>query len=610
MTGNILPPYIYYFVGALLLPVIPGRLLKRLVTLAVPVATFATLLSLPTGSYDTLPFLTYHLVLMRVDKLSVVFAYIFILMSFIYIIYALHIKEEGEMVAALLYGGSALGVTFAGDYFTLFFFWEIMAGASVFLIWYNRTEASVKAGYRYLLVHIAGGCLLLAGILFQIATKHSIAFEPGAFGGIASYFILAGFMVNAAVPPLHPWLPDAYPMGTVTGSVLLSVYTTKSAVYVLCRGFAGVEILIWLGAIMAVYGVVYAFIEVDMRKLLSHHIISQVGYMVCGVGIGTELALNGAVSLAYGNILYKGLLFMVCGAVIYVTGKRKLTELSGKGLYKTMPYALTMYAIAAFSISAVPLFNGFICKPMVVAGAGEAHYGIAELLLHIASVGTFVSVGLKLPYFAWFGKPIHPHENEAVNVGHTPFNMRIAMAITAFLCIAYGIYPDALYRLLPYTVNFHPYTYGHVVKTMGMLLFVLLAFVIYLPKISLHDRINLDTDWFYRKGASLLYGFVSGPMDAFYRNMQARFSRQVDYIAFAFRNPFTAPSLLWLGVQRFIASGFGALKSVPDLARVEAEIQDLSKTPYDPNAYKSPVGVGVMLSVLFLAIFVLIHLLR
>ena len=611
MTGSIvLPPYIYYFIGALLLPIVPGRLAKRALTLIVPVLAFAALIAIPKGSYDTIPFLNYQLILMRVDKLSLIFSYVFVIMSFIGAIYALHIKEEGQMVAAFLYVGSTLGVTFAGDYFTLFFFWEIMAGASVFLIWYNKTEASVKAGYRYLLVHIAGGCLLLAGILFQIATKHSIAFEPGSFGGLASYFILAGFIVNAAVPPFHPWLPDAYPMGTITGSVFLTAYTTKSAVYVLCRGFAGVEVLMWLGAIMAIYGVVYAFIEVDMRKLLSYHIVSQVGYMVCGVGIGTELALNGSAAHAFCHILYKALLFMACGAVIHVTGKRKLTELSGKGLYKTMPFTLTMYMIAAFSISAVPLFNGFVSKSMVVAGAGEAHHGLVELMLHLASVGTFLSVGLKLPYFAWFGKPIHPHENEPVEGGRPPLNMEIAMAVAGFLCIAIGVYPDVLYRFLPYPVDFHPYTYGHVVKTMGMLLFVLLAFVIYLPKISLHDRINLDTDWFYRKGAKLLYGFVSGPMDAFYRNMQARFSRQVDYIAFAFRNPFTAPALLWLGFQRFVASGFGALKSVPDLARVEAEIQDLSKTPYNPDAYKSPVGVGVMLSVLFLAIFVLIHLLR
>jgi multicomponent Na+:H+ antiporter subunit D len=275
-----------------------------------------------------------------------------------------------------------------------------------------------------------------------------------------------------------------------------------------------------------------------------------------------------------------------------------------------MPFTLAMYMIAAFSISAVPLFNGFVSKSMVVAGAAEAHHGLVELMLHLASVGTFLSVGLKLPYFAWFGKPIHPHEHEPVKGGRPPINMEIAMAIAGFLCIAIGIYPDVLYRFLPYTVNFHPYTYGHVVKTMGMLLFVLLAFVIYLPKISLHDRINLDTDWFYRKGAKLLYSFASGPMDGFYRNMQERFSRQVDYVTFAFRNPFTAPSLLWLGIQRFVASGFGALKSVPDLARVEAEIQDLSKEPYNPDAYRSPVGVGVMLSVLFLAIFVLIYLLR
>lgn len=610
MTGSILPPYIYYFAGALLLPVMPGRLLKRLVTLIVPVIAFIALLYLPDGSYDTIRFLNYNLTLMRVDKLSLVFSYVFVIMSFIGAVYALHIKEEGQMVAALLYVGSTLGVTFAGDYFSLFFFWEIMAGASVFLIWYNRTEASVKAGYRYLLVHVSGGCLLLAGILFQIATKHSIAFEPGSLGGFASYFILAGFIVNAAVPPFHPWLPDAYPMGTITGSVFLTAYTTKSAVYVLCRGFAGVEILMWLGAVMAIYGVVYAFIEVDMRKLLSYHIVSQVGYMVCGVGIGTELSLNGSAAHAFCHILYKALLFMACGAVIHVTGKRKLTELTGKGLYKTMPFTLVMYMIAAFSISAVPLFNGFISKSMVVAGAEEAHHGLVELMLHLASIGTFLSVGLKLPYFAWFGKPNRYHEKERVEGGRPPLNMEIAMGIAGFLCIAMGIYPDVLYRILPFPVVYHPYAYGHVVKTMGMLLFTLLAFVLYLPKISLQDRINLDTDWFYRIGAKVIYRFVNGPMDAFYRNMQGHFTRQVDFIAFVAKNPYTAPSIVKLGIQRYIESGFGALSNAPELERIESRFQTLIKTPYSDDMYKSPVGIGVMLSVLFLAIFVLIYMLQ
>ena len=610
MTGSVLPPYIYYFAGALLLPLLPGRFLKRLLTLAVPIVGFIALLQIPKGSYDLIPFLNYHLTLMRVDKLSLIFSYVFVIMSFIGAVYALHIKEEGQMVAAFLYVGSTLGVTFAGDYFSLFFFWEIMAGASVFLIWYNRTEASVKAGYRYLLVHIAGGCLLLAGILLQISTQHSIAFNPGSFGSFASYFILAGFLVNAAVPPFHPWLPDAYPMGTITGSVFLTAYTTKSAVYVLCRGFAGAEVLMWLGAIMAIYGVVYAFIEVDMRKLLSYHIVSQVGYMVCGVGIGTELALNGSTAHAFCHILYKALLFMACGAVIHVTGKRKLTELSGKGLFKIMPFTLVMYMIAAFSISAVPLFNGFISKSMVVAAAGEAHHGLVELMLHLASIGTFLSVGLKLPYFAWFGKPIAPHEEEKLETGKLPLNMKIAMGIAGFLCIALGVYPDVLYRILPFQAAFHPFAYGHVVKTMGMLLFTLLAFLIYLPKISLHDRINLDTDWFYRMGAKLLYRFVSGPMDAFYRNTQGRFTRQVDFIAFVAKNPYTAPTLLKLGIQHYIASGFGVLKNVPDLEIIDTHFKDLSKKTYSDDSYRRPVGIGVMLSILFLSIFVLIYMLR
>ncbi|MCD6268557.1 MAG: Na(+)/H(+) antiporter subunit D, partial [Deltaproteobacteria bacterium] len=400
-----LPPAFIYIIGALLIPLVRIRRLQQALALLIPVLAMVTIMQMPQGTYWQMQFLDYDLILGRVDKLSKLFAYIFVIISFFSMIYAIHIKEIGQHVAAYLYVGSTLGVVFAGDLFSLFFFWEIMAASSVFLIWYNRTEASLKAGFRYALVHLFGGAILLGGIVMQVSTTGSTLFNPFDLSTLAAKFILFGFLINAAVPPLHAWLPDAYPEGTITGSVFMTAFTTKSAVYVLARSFAGTEILIWLGAIMALYGVFYAVIEKDIRRLLSYHIVSQVGYMVCAIGIGTEMALNGASAHAFCHILYKAVLFMGMGAVIQATGRRNILDLKGRYLYRKMPITLGLYMVGAFSISAVPLFNGFISKTIIVAAAGVSEMPLIEIMLHLASVGTFLSVGLKLPWGVWFGKP-------------------------------------------------------------------------------------------------------------------------------------------------------------------------------------------------------------
>jgi multicomponent Na+:H+ antiporter subunit D len=417
----------------------------------------------------------------------------------------LHVKDSGQHVAAFLYIAGSLGVTFAGDFFSLFIFWELMAFASAYLVFAKREPKAIEAGYRYILVHIFGGVCLLGGIIIHFIQTRSIAFGPLAQdGGIGFYLILVGFLFNAAVPPFHAWLTDAYPEGTVTGSVFMSAFTTKTAVYVLVRAFPGTELLVWMGTIMALYGVVYAVLENDCRRLLAYHIISQVGYMVAGVGIGTDLSLNGSVSHAFAHILYKGLLFMGAGAVIYRTGKRKLTELGG--LYKTMPITLALYMVGGFAISAFPLFSGFVTKSMVVSGAAHDHRPVVALLLTMASAGTFLHTGLKLPYYMFFGK------DSGIRTTEPPLNMLIAMGMAAFLCIGIGVWPGPLYHLLPYPVHFDPYTGDHVTSALGLLLFTGLGFFMLLKKLDPEPTLSVDTDWVYRKGSKGFLWFANKPL--------------------------------------------------------------------------------------------------
>ena len=427
-------------------------------------------------------------------------------MAFVGVVYGLHEKRKVTSVAAFMYVGGALGVVFAGDLVTVFIFSEVMAFSSVFLIWSQGGAGAISAGFRYILVHIFGGVCLLGGVVIRLVSTGSAVFEPMALGEPGSVLILVGFLVNAAVPPLHAWLSDAYPEATVTGAVFLSAFTTKTAVYTLIRGFPGTEVLVWLGAGMAIYGVVYAVLENDMRRLLAYHIISQVGYMVCGVGMGTALALNGSSAHAFAHILYKGLLFMGAGAVIEMTGRRKLTELGG--LYKTMPLTLMLYMIGAFSISAFPLFSGFVSKSMVVASAAESHRGAIWLMLTLASAGTFLHTGLKLPYYAFFWK------DSGIRASEPPKNMLWAMGLAALMCIGIGVVPGALYGLLPYPVEYAPYTVGHVVETLQILLFTGLGFMLFVKQLDPERTVSLDTDWFYRKGARGLLWLATHPIAA------------------------------------------------------------------------------------------------
>ncbi len=486
-------PGLLLILGAWALPLLKGQT-KRLAMLLLPALALAVCLRMEPGVYGEVSFLGQVLVFGRVDQLSLIFSYVFSIMAFLGMVYALHVKEDSQHVTALTYAGGALGITFAGDLLSLYVFWELLAISSVLLVWQRRKPAAVAAGFRYLLVHVFGGLVLLAGIVVHWSETGSLAFssmEPFA-GGTAWVLILVAFLLNAAVPPIGAWLPDAYPEATVTGAVFMTAFTTKSAVYVLIRGFAGTELLVWLGAAMAVYGVIYAVLENDARRLLAYHIISQVGYMVCGVGIGTALALNGAAAHAFAHILYKALLFMGAGAVLQVTGLRKLSDMGG--LYKSMPLTLGLYMVGAFAISAVPLFSGFVSKSMVVSAAGESHLNLVFLMLTLASSGTFLHTGLKLPYYMFFGK------DSGVRGQEPPRNMLLAMALAAIACVGIGIFPGLLYRHLPHPVDYVPYTLQHITATLGMLGFTALGFSLLLKHLDPELKISLDTDWFYRQG--------------------------------------------------------------------------------------------------------------
>ena len=489
-----LSPFIIFFIGALLVLVSQGNV-RKIILLATPLITGLHLwFNIDAGMLTNYSIMDYELTLMRTDKLSLLFAYLFCLASFIAGIYSLHVTDTKQHVAGLVYAGSALGAVFSGDLITLFIFWELLAISSVFLIWARGTERAFKAGLRYLLFQVMSGVFLLAGALAYYHDTGSLAFNHIGLNSTAGYLIFIAFGIKAAFPFLHSWLTDGYPEATVTGTVFLSAFTTKVAVYSLARGFAGEEILIYIGVTMACFPIFYAVIENDLRKVLAYSLINQIGFMVTGIGIGTALALNGAVAHAFSDVIFKGLLFMSMGAVLYRAGNINGSDLGG--LYKSMPKTTVLCIVGALSISAFPLFSGFISKSMIMVALMSENYGYLWLLMLFASAGVFHHAGIKIPYFAFFA------HDSGIRTKEAPTNMLVAMTIAAGLCIFLGTQPQYLYALLPWEVEYWPYDMTHVLVQLQLLFFSALAFVwlnkkgLYPPE--LHST-NLDVEWFYRK---------------------------------------------------------------------------------------------------------------
>ena len=499
MTSG-LPPFLVFFAGAALAGATRGTVRKALLVL-VPVLGAVNVAGVEAGDQLRMQLMGYALQPVRVDELSLLFGYLFHLAAFIAVVYSLHLKKGDsatlQHVSAMVYAGSALGAVFAGDFISLFVFWELLAVSSVFLVWSRSGARSMRAGMRYLIVQVVSGVALLAGALARVDETGDLTFGHVGLEGLAGWLIFLAIGVKAAFPLLHGWLVDAYPEGTPTGTVFLSAFTTKVAIYALARAFPGTELLVFVGAAMACFPIFYAVIENDLRRTLAYSMINQIGFMVCGIGVGTALAVNGAVAHAFNDVLFKGLLFMSMGAVMHMTGKTKASELGG--LYKTMPVTATLCIVGALSISAVPLFNGFVSKSMIMSALiYEGHAWIWPVMI-FASAGVVEHAGIKIPFFAFFAN------DSGIRTREPPWNMIAAMSVGAVACIAIGVWPQLLYGLLPHAVDYSPYDAPHVVTQLQLLAFAICAVVAFqLWKVYPAEipAVNLDADWLYRRAGA------------------------------------------------------------------------------------------------------------
>ena len=495
-----IPSFAIFFVGAAVALFLRNRVLAAW-TIIVPLLSAILLLaSDPTEQKLEASIIGLSLVLHQPDRLSLIFGYVFHIAAVFGAIFAWRMTSPLSKSATLLYAGATVGAVFCRDLISLFLFWEIMAFSSAYLVICSGTRKSTQAGIRYITIQIISGLLLLIGSVMHYSETGSIEFTHMGLSSTAALLIFIAFGIKCAFPFLHNWLTDAYPESTPEGTVFLSAFTTKLAVYALARGFAGTEALIYIGAIMACFPIFYAVIENDLRRVLAYSMINQIGYMVCGIGIGTELAINGTAAHAFSHVIYKGLLMMSMGAVLYRTGKINGSDLGG--LYKSMPKTAVLCIIGAASISAFPLFSGFVAKALVMSAALKEGHVIVWLALLFAAAGVFHHAGIKIPFFAFFA------HDSGIRVKEAPTSMLIAMGIAAAFCIGIGIFPNLLYSQLPFEFSYNPYDTTHVLAQIQLLLFSALAFVwlklsgIYPPELR---SVNIDSEWVYRKGLYLAY---------------------------------------------------------------------------------------------------------
>ncbi len=497
---NFIPPGLILIIAGFLLLIVPKQLF-RIIAFVAPIITIFIVLQIPDGVSLKGNFLDYSIEIIEGDKLSRLFGLIFSIMALGGTIFSINNIKNKELGFAFIYAGSAIGVTFSGDLISMFVFWEIMAIGSTMVIWNGLELTSHKAGLRYALVHFLGGVILMIGIIGNINQTGSSNFTAVSLDSWAQWLMLIGILINAGAWPISSWIGDAYPEASAGGMVFLSAFTTKTAVFVLIKTFPGTEILVYIGLIMIFYGIIYALLENDMRRILAYSIVNQVGFMVTGIGIGTEMAINGAASHAFAHIIYKALLLMSAGSVLYMTGKRKCTDLGG--LYRTMPITTICGIIGALAISSFPLTSGFISKSMISQSAADLHLTYVWFLLTAASAGVFLHAGIKFPWFVFFQK------DSGLRPKDPPFNMKISMIIFSAICILIGIFPSVLYSLLPFEVDYVPYTFGHVIAYLQLLLFAGLAFFILLPQMKRTLTISLDTDWLFRVVSLRIINFFS-----------------------------------------------------------------------------------------------------
>lgn len=418
----------------------------------------------------------------KVDMLSYTLLFVSSYIWFFVMVYAHEYMHKEKKVTrfffflALTYS-SVLGTMMAGDLLTMFLFFEIMTITSYMLVIHGQKDESYKAGYNYIIMGFIGGFLILAAMLLIYFHIGDLSFESAIVKlstlGSTKYWIMGllvfGFGIKAGMAPVHVWLPRAHPVAPTPASALLSGIMIKVGAFGILRVATSYffptkasvssytdpiwmttetvgSMLIWLGIITMVIGVFLALQQSHMKKMLAYHSVSQMGYIIVGIGVALYLGYKGAMGYAgalyhiMNHALFKSLLFMVAGVVYHHTKENDMYKLGG--LWKKLPLTTTVCVIAALGISGVPFFNGFVSKSLIHHGIVEAYtYGhqsffFAEILFIIVSAGTACSF-IKMLYYVFFRKTDRNYDD----VKRDYSSLDVALVAIAVLIIGIGIFP-------------------------------------------------------------------------------------------------------------------------------------------------------------------------
>ncbi len=351
----------------------------------------------------------------------------------------------------LLIVAGMMGVALTGDIFNLYVFFEIMCISSYALVAFRRKWQSIEASIKYMIVSSLGTSFILLGIalLYGLVGSLNIADLAQKLGQVSPSAVIVplalfvtGLGIKIAVVPLHMWMPDAYQAAPSAVAALFSgatatvgIYAMVRVVYTLFGAFAIGIMLAALGLVTMVIGALMALAQRDLKRLLAYSGISQVGYVLLGIGLGTVLGIQGGLFHLFNNAIYKTMLFMIAGAIIYRVGTSNMDQLGG--LWKNMPVTATLFVVGALAISGVPPFNGFASKWMIYVAGIEAGQPVFTIIALITSALT-LAYFLKALNSIFLGqRPKHLSD-----VKETPLPMMFPIMLLAVLCVVFGVLPQ------------------------------------------------------------------------------------------------------------------------------------------------------------------------
>jgi multicomponent Na+:H+ antiporter subunit D len=466
MNHNLLPLYVIIPLGAAFLISLFGKISKRICDCLANLATFFLLgLSLLAAVYKPLTgILVYKVggwippigICLVLDGLTSFMLVTVNLVSFLVTIYSISYMEKYTdkwkfYTLFMLMLAGMNGIIITGDLFNLFVFLEIASIASYALVAFGTEREELEASFKYAVMGSVASSFILLGIALLYSYTSTLnmadisrALDIKGISPIISFIavlFLAGFGLKAALVPFHAWLPDAHPSAPAPISAMLSgIFIKTLGVYALCRIFFNILgisqnilfIFIILGIISQIVGAILAIAQNDIKRMFAYSSISQIGYIIFALGIGTPLAILGGLFHLFNHAIFKALLFLNSGAIEYSTGSRNLKSLGG--LNSRLPVTASTSLIGSMSIAGIPPLNGFWSKLIIIIAAIQAGYFGFALIAILVSIVT-LAYYLKFMGFTFFGKL----DTALLRIKEVPLSMRLSMLILAIICVLGGL---------------------------------------------------------------------------------------------------------------------------------------------------------------------------